>query len=154
MGGGQGGLDLGVLGVVESSGQPRGEVRLQFAEPLAGDLLGEDAGAGLPGREGAQRLLPFGRSGDHQAALVLVLDVGAELGGEFAPESARVQGEVEFGTGLLVGDEQVSLAGAGGAAGDRAAVDDVDGEPGPRGVVRAGGADDAGSDHHDVRESL
>jgi hypothetical protein len=61
--------------------------------------------------------------------------------------SARV---AQLGSRRLVGDEQVALTGAGGTAGDGAAVHHCDRQPGRRALQRAGGADHAPGDDHDV----
>ena len=58
----------------------------------------------------------------------------------------RELGEHQLVARALVGDEQVSLAGRRGAAGDGAAVDDSHGVAGDREGTGAGGADDSGTD--------
>ncbi len=147
-----GGLDLGVLRVVDASGEAGRQVRFPVGEFGGGHVVGGDAGGALPVREGAER----GESGlvgrDDETALGLVLDVGlrGEGRGEFAPEPGGQEREVELGSGFLVGDEEVALAGPGGAAGDGAAVDDGDGEAGAGRVVGAGRPDDSGADDHGV----
>ncbi len=151
VGGGEGGLDLGVLGVVDAPGEAGGEVRLEVAESVGGDLVRGDARRALRRGEVPQGLHARGAGGDDEAALGLVLDRRGELVGQLAPQAGGEQGQVELGSGFLVGDQQVALAGAGGPTGDGAAVDDGDGEAGAGRVVGAGRADHARADDDDVR---
>lgn len=103
------GLDLGVLRVVEAARQSRGQVRLQFVQGVRRHLHRVDAGGALALREGAQGLDGPVVGGDDEPALGLVLDLPREDRGELGPQARGQQGEVEFGSGLLVGDEQVAF---------------------------------------------
>jgi hypothetical protein len=66
------------------------------------------------------------------------------------PETQGEQGEVQFGAGRLVADEEVPLPRAGGSPRDRASVDDEDAEARPGRRESARGADDAGPDDDDI----
>ena len=69
---------------------------------------------------------------------------------EVAPRRVGEQRELELWARFLVRDQQVALAGARGAAGERAAIDHADRQAVAGGVVGAAGADDARADDHDV----
>jgi hypothetical protein len=112
---------------------------------------GVHPGRTLPGRQVRQRGQGLGARRHDQPALGLVLERRREsLPRQLRPQPAGEQGESEFGAGLLVGDEEVALTRAGRAAGHRPAVDQDHVQPGAGRVERAGGADHAGADDHDV----
>lgn len=108
MRGGQGRHHLGVLRIVDGPRESRGQVRFQVAQLIGGDRFGQDTGRSLVRREGLQRGQALGRGGHDDAALGLVLDRLRALLGEVGPQAPGEQGEVEFGPGFLVGDEQIS----------------------------------------------
>jgi hypothetical protein len=94
LGGGHGGLDLGVLRVVEGSGEAGREVGFEVAEAVGGDLVRLDARLRLAFGEGAQ----CGQGGpvgcDDETALALVLGLRWECSGQLAPQSGGQQREV------------------------------------------------------------
>lgn len=150
VGGGQGGHDLAVLGVVDGAREAGGQVGFEVVQAVAHDRLGGDPDGPLPVGEPLQHREPVRGRGHDDAALRLVLDGRPELLRQLTPETAGQQREVELGARLLVGDKEVALAGAGGAGGHRATVDEDHGEARPSRVQGAGRAHHPGSDDHDV----
>lgn len=149
-GGGEGGHDLAVLRIVDAAGETWGKVGFEVVQAPVHHGFGGDSGGALGGGEPLERGEPV-RGGRHdEAALRLVLDGRPELVRQLPPQARGEQREVELGSRFLVGDQDVALAGAGGAARDRAAVDEDHVEAGPGRVQGAGGARDTGSDYHDV----
>lgn len=109
MRGGQGRHHLRILRVVKAPCQTGSQMRLQLLQPVPRDLLGPHTGLALSGREVAQGLHPGLTGGDHEAALGLVLDLRREQFRQFPPQPGGQQGEIEFGPGFLVGDQEVAL---------------------------------------------
>ncbi len=109
VGGGQGGHHLAVLRVVHAAREGGGEVGFEVVQGVALDRYGGDPGGPLLLGEALQRGESVGCGGDDEAALRLVLGELPDLLGQLGPQSAGQEGEVEFGAGFLVGDEEVAL---------------------------------------------
>lgn len=127
-------------------------MRFQVCESAGVDHLGLDARRPLSGGEAGQRGHALGVGGDDDPALRLELDgtADARLGGEVVPEAGGEQREIQLGPRLLVGDEQVALTRAGGAAGHRSPVEDQGHEARPGEIQGAGGAHHSGTDDHNI----
>ena len=69
---------------------------------------------------------------------------------EFAPQFERITGQRQFGR-IVVHHHQMPHPGCGGAAADHMALDDGHRQAAGRQFGRAGGADNSGADHDDIR---
>lgn len=150
--GGQCGHHLGVLRVVDAARHSGGEFGFEGVELVGRDGARVNTGVALLHGELLQCRQAFGGRRHDDAALGLELDgLGhSRLGGEFGPQPQGEQGEFELGAGLLVGDEQVPLARAGGASGHGAPVHQGDGIPRPRRIEGTSSAYHSGADHYNI----
>ena len=146
----QHGLDLHVLRVVDAAGEVGGDPRLVRRQVVGQHRLRDHAAGALAGSEGREVVQGGAAGGHDQAALGVELAGTAHLVAEGCPQFAAEQRQGELGAGLLVGDQDVALARASGAARHGASVDDDDGEPGACAVVGAGCTDDASTDDDDI----
>src|SRR5215204_1763662 len=89
------------------------------------------------------------RRGDDDAALGLVLEA-TDLGGDSLPKPDREPGQVELGSGQLVGDQDVALTGPGGAASHGPSVQHRDAQAGLHGMPGTRSAQDASADDGDI----
>ncbi len=146
----RGGLDLGVLRVVDAACEAGRQVRFAVAESGAGTSCAATPAFRWPSAKVRSAARAVSSDAMTRPPAGLVLDAGLREGcGEFAPEPGGKEREVELGSGL-VGDEEVAFAGPGGAAGDGPRSTTADGEAGAGRVVGAGRPDDSGADDHGV----
>ena len=135
-------LHLRIARIERAARKPRREMRFELSEARRVDELIRHTAARLVGSGARQRRERLGGLGDDDPALVLELEaLGAELVGEVRPELAGAQRHRQLRAGRLVRDQQVALAGAGRAGGNRLPL-----EHGHR-MTRSGRVQRAGRSH-------
>ncbi|SCF94622.1 hypothetical protein GA0115255_112242 [Streptomyces sp. Ncost-T6T-2b] len=106
-GGGEDGLHLGVLRIVDATGEAGGDVGFELADTV--DAFGADADCRLACGERVQGGETFGGARDDQAALVLELDrLRAQFLARLVPEVTAEPGQLQLRAGLLVGEQDRS----------------------------------------------
>ena len=148
---GEHGLHLHVLRIEHAASEVRRDMGLGLRQIASRDGLGNNAVRALTASELDEMVEGLLAGRDDETALGIELTGSTDLISESGPGSATMQCEIELGSGLLIGDEDVALARARGAPCDRSTVDHRDGQA--RSGARPGAArtDDAGTDDDDIR---